>query len=195
MKDILLVGGGGHCCACIDVIELMGEYRIRGVIDSNFPKGQLVLGYPALGSDDDLEQYVEQIPYALVTVGQINSAEIRIKLYTLLKRLGFKLPTIVSPRAYIAKNVEVGEGSIVMHDALLNANSKVGANCIINTKALLEHDVIVEDNCHISTSAVVNGHSVIKKEGFIGSNATIVQALSVPENSFIKACQLYKGEK
>ena len=35
---------------------------------------------------------------------------------------GFILPNIVSPRAYIAKQVTLGQGNIVMHDALVNIN-------------------------------------------------------------------------
>ena len=32
-KEILLVGGGGHCISSIDVIESTNEYRIGGIID------------------------------------------------------------------------------------------------------------------------------------------------------------------
>ena len=33
MKDILLIGGGGHCKAVIDVIEQEGQFNIIGIID------------------------------------------------------------------------------------------------------------------------------------------------------------------
>ncbi|HQB08035.1 MAG TPA: acetyltransferase, partial [Rectinema sp.] len=33
MKDIILIGGGGHCRSVIDVIELGNEFRIIGIID------------------------------------------------------------------------------------------------------------------------------------------------------------------
>ena len=32
-KSIVLIGGGGHCKACIDVIEVEGKYNIIGIID------------------------------------------------------------------------------------------------------------------------------------------------------------------
>ena len=33
MKKIILIGGGGHCKSCIDVIEQEGKYRIAGIVD------------------------------------------------------------------------------------------------------------------------------------------------------------------
>ena len=32
-KPIILIGGGGHCKSCIDVIEQEGKYRIVGILD------------------------------------------------------------------------------------------------------------------------------------------------------------------
>ena len=33
MKDIVLIGGGGHCKAVIDVVEQEGRFNIIGIID------------------------------------------------------------------------------------------------------------------------------------------------------------------
>ena len=33
MKNIILIGAGGHCNSCIDVIELEKKYKIIGLVD------------------------------------------------------------------------------------------------------------------------------------------------------------------
>ena len=33
MKEVILIGAGGHARACIDVIELDGKYKIAGFIE------------------------------------------------------------------------------------------------------------------------------------------------------------------
>ena len=38
MKKIILVGGGGHCKSCIDVIENENKYKIIGIIDKKKKK-------------------------------------------------------------------------------------------------------------------------------------------------------------
>ena len=190
MKDVLLVGGGGHCKSVIDVIEQEGKYNIAGIIDKKELLGQKVLGYKVIGCDNDLKQLFEVYKYAIVTVGQIKSNSLRVKLFHTLKEIGYTLPTIISPFAYVSKHATVKEGTVVMHQALVNADAKIGKNCIINTKALVEHDAVVEDNCHISTGAIINGGVVVKANSFIGSGATTKEYIEV--DGFIKAGSIVK---
>jgi sugar O-acyltransferase (sialic acid O-acetyltransferase NeuD family) len=192
MKDILIIGGGGHCKSVIDVIESTGEYKIYGIIDISEKVGQKVLGYEIIGTDEDLEKYRNDVELAFIAIGFINSVELRIKIYNKLKQLNFKLPVIISPLAYVSKHSFIEEGTVVMHYAVINAGAKIGKNCIINTKALIEHDAIIGDFCHISTGAIINGGVIVGKYSFVGSNATTKQYIKIIENSFIKAGTVVK---
>ncbi len=189
-EEILLIGGGGHCHSVIDVIELEDKYKIAGIIDKKELVGKDIFGYKIIGSDGDLEHLYEKYKYAVITIGQIKSADIRIKIYDHLKSIGFNLPSIVSPLAYVSRFATLGDGTIIMHNALVNAAAKIGNNCIINTKALIEHDCIIEDNCHISTSAVLNGGGIVKQNTFFGSNATSRECIKI--ENFVKAGSVLK---
>jgi sugar O-acyltransferase (sialic acid O-acetyltransferase NeuD family) len=190
MKKIVLIGGGGHCKAVIDVIEEAGQFEIIGIVDKPELLGTNVFGYSVIGNDSDLDNLVKKYQYALVTVGQIKSPLLRIKLFELAEESGFILPSIISPRAYISKYAMVGKGTIVMHDAMINANTQIGKNCIINSKALIEHDCSISDHCHISTSVTINGGAIVKFGCFIGSGATTKESIIIGEDSFIKAGSL-----
>lgn len=185
MENILLIGGGGHCKSVIDVIELEGKYNIVGIIDKKELMGHDILGYKILGCDDDLVELFKTYQYALVTVGQIKSNDLRVKLFNTLKNIGYKLPTIISPLSYVSKYAKVEEGTVIMHQALINANVTIGKNCIINTKALIEHDAIVKDNCHISTSAIINGGVAVEENTFFGSNSMAKEYIEIKANSIV----------
>lgn len=187
MKNLYLVGGGGHCVSCIDVIRATGEFKIKGIFDAPEKVAQCVLGVTILGSDQDISRYVSEENYFLITVGQIKTPDIRIRIFEKLKDLGAPIATVVSPRAYVSRDATLGPGTIVMHDALVNANVRVGANCIINTKALVEHDVQIQDHCHISTAAIVNGTCHVGLGSFVGSNATLKESLQVPSRAVLSA--------
>jgi sugar O-acyltransferase (sialic acid O-acetyltransferase NeuD family) len=190
---IVLIGGGGHCRSCIDLIEAAGGFRIAGIIersDAQAPSSGDVLGYEIIGGDDDLPAIRREHAHALVAVGQIRSAEPRVRLYERLKELGFALPVVVSPLAHVSRHAVLGEGTVVMHGAVVNAAAEVGLNCIINTKALIEHDARIGAHTHIATAAIVNGGSSVGARSFVGSNATIVHDVRLPEASFIRAGQL-----
>lgn len=172
---ILLIGGGGHCHSVIDVIEQENRYQIASIVDTPENLGNQVLGYPVIATDEQLAELYGQFQYAVVTVGQIKSSALRVRLYQQLKEIGYQLPVIISPLAYVSKHAQVGEGTVVMHHALVNANARIGKNCIINSKALIEHDATIQDHCHIATSAVINGGVLVKQHTFVGSNVTSVQ--------------------
>jgi sugar O-acyltransferase (sialic acid O-acetyltransferase NeuD family) len=189
MKPLLLVGGGGHCNSCIDVIEAAAVFRIKGVVLAKL-SSELVLGYPVIGTDDELPQLLESSKSVLITVGQIKNPDTRIRLFEQLNQLGAKLPVVVSPIAYYSKRSVIGDGSIIMHGAIVNAGAQVGKNCIVNSKALVEHDVVIGDHCHISTGARVNGNVTIGRGTFVGSGAVIKEAISLGENVTIGAGQI-----
>jgi len=192
--QIILIGAGGHCRSCMDVIEQQGRFAVAGVVDRpGTGLDGLVMGYPVLGTDHDLAALRNQYRYALITVGQIKTPEIRIRLFEQLIALDFELPVIQSPRSYVSRHAKIGSGTIVMHDALINTGVSIGDNCIINSKALIEHDAAVGAHCHISTGAVVNGNVCIGAGTFFGSNAVSVNGISIPDGSFIPAGSLERG--
>ncbi len=184
-KQIILIGGGGHCKSCIEVVESTNKYEIAGIVDTRDKLGEEILGYKIFACDDDLEKLKEKYDYALITVGQIKSANLRKKLFSKAKEIGFELPVIVASTAYVSKHIKIGEGTIIMHQTMINANVKIGVNNIINTKALIEHDTIIGDNNHISTASVLNGDVQVGNECFIGSNSTFVNGISIIDNIFI----------
>ena len=190
MNSIILIGGGGHCKSVIDVIEQEGQFEIAGIVDKPEFLGSDILGYSVIGNDSDLGNLAKKYQYALITVGQIKSPLLRIKLFELAEKSGFTLPSIISPRAYISKHAMVGKGVVIMHDVLINANAKIGDNCIINSKVLIEHDCSISKHCHISTNATINGGVTVKTGCFVGSGSTTKESITIEENSFVKVGSL-----
>jgi sugar O-acyltransferase (sialic acid O-acetyltransferase NeuD family) len=192
MNSIILIGGGGHCKSVIDVIEQENRFEIAGIVDRPELLGSDVDGYSVIGNDSDLADLAKRYQYALITIGQVESALLRIKLFDLAIKAGFILPIIISPRAYVSKHSTVGKGSIVMHDALINTSTIVGENCIINSKALIEHNCKISSHCHISTQATINGNVSIGECSFVGSSSTTKQGIFIKQYSFIKAGSVVK---
>lgn len=177
MNRLILIGGGGHCRSCIDVIESLDLFKVAGVLDREKPVGEAVMGYPVLGHDGDLSAYKPDSFLFLVTVGQIGTPKTRQHIFELVQNHGGRMPTIISPWARVSGHAEIGPGTIVMHGATVNAGAVVGANCIINSHSLIEHDAKVGDHCHISTGAILNGHVEIGSGSFVGSGAILKQGI------------------
>lgn len=184
-KQLILVGGGGHCKSVIDVAESAG-YSIIGILDIPENVGSTVLGYSVVGTDDLISEYAGKALF-VVTVGHIKDASLRIKLHEQIKASGGELATLVASTAYLSKYAKVGEGSVIMHHALVNADAHVGVGCIINTFANIEHDAIIGDYSHISTGAMVNGNCTVGQGVFLGSQSVMVNGTTILDGCVIAA--------
>ena len=184
-KNLILVGGGGHCKSVIDVAE-SADYNILGILDMPEDVGKIILDYKVIGTDDDIPQYVDKVEF-VITVGFIKNPAIRIKLYNRVKEAGGRLATIIASTAHVSKYAIIGEGTVIMHQAVVNAGAKIGANCIINTFANIEHDAQIGDQCHISTGTMVNGDCKVGDRCFIGSQSVLANGLEVGDDIVVGA--------
>jgi len=183
--DIILIGAGGHAHACIDVIEQDGQYKIAGLVGLPSEMHNRHFGYSVIATDDDLPQLIKEYCYAFITLGQILTPDSRIRLYQQALQIGFQLPVIIAPTAYVSPHASLGSGTLIMHGAIVNAGATVGVNCIINNRSLVEHDATVENHCHISTGSILNGDVKIGEGSFIGSCSVIREGVVIGAGSVV----------
>ena len=190
MTPLLLLGSGGHCRSCIDVVERTSEFSVRGIVVKQRGRELSVGGYPILGEDRDLPYLLRDSSAALIAVGHLTDVSPRVRLYEALRSLGAELPLVSSPESYVSASAAVGNGTIVMHGSVVNAGAIVGSNCIINSRALLEHDVHVGDHCHVSTGVIINGGAEIGTRTFLGSGTIVREGVRIGSHCIIGAGSL-----
>ena len=184
-KNLILLGGGGHCKSVIDVAESAG-YTILGILDKPEEVGKKVLSYQVIGTDDDIDKYVDKAEF-VITVGQIKSSTVRRQIAERIEKAGGTLATIIAPDAVVSKYATIGQGTVILHHCVVNADARIGSNCIINTMVNIEHDVEIGDFCHISTGTMVNGTVKIGSDTFVGSGSIIYNNIEIPGCSIIPA--------
>ena len=137
-KNLLLIGRGGHCSSVLDSVLSLGDYGKIGIIDE---KGDSLFSVPVIGTDEDLERlYSEGFKNAFIIVGSVGDTSVRKKIYKRLKEIGFEIETIIDPSALIAVGCEIGEGTFVGKNAVVNSGTKTDECTIINTGSIVEHD-------------------------------------------------------
>jgi sugar O-acyltransferase (sialic acid O-acetyltransferase NeuD family) len=182
-REIVLIGGGGHCKSIIDAIATSG-YNILGILDISENVGKSICGVNIIGTDDRISEYINQVLF-VISVGDDNL--LRLRLYNKVKLLRGIFATIIASTAHVSKYAKIGEGTVILHQACINADAKIGVNCIINSFANIEHDVQIGDHTHVSTGAMVNGDCVIGRKVFIGSQSAIKDRIHITDNVIIGA--------
>ena len=120
-KDLILVGGGGHCNACLDVLRLLNLYNVVGIIEKNNFKLEK-LHNVSVFKDQETEKLSKNYRSFLLTIGKIGKSNLRKKKYNELSSLDIELVSLISPTAYVSTNAEIAKGVNIMHHALININ-------------------------------------------------------------------------
>lgn len=188
MKDILLIGGGGHCKSVIDTIKLMKIYNIVGILDLQEKVGKVIGNTEIINTDDSLEYYYNKgVEYAFISLGSIGDVSLRRKLYLKAHNIGYKFPNIVDNTSIVSERAKIGNGNFIGKGAIINSDVVIGSNCIINTGSIVEHDCIIENFCHIAPGVTMSGNVSVGENTHIGTGTTIIQNIKIGKNSIIGA--------
>jgi sugar O-acyltransferase (sialic acid O-acetyltransferase NeuD family) len=186
MSEIVIIGGGGHAKVVASVLKKCG-YDILGYTD---PRNcGAILGVPYLGDDEVLAELVKTHIdcEAVIGVGKTDASAGRSRLLERIHTLGFALPVLVSPRAVVNEEVQLGSGTVVFDGAVVSSGAVAGDCCIINTNCTVEHDCHLGDNVHVAPAAALSGGVAIGANTMVGTGALVVQNVTIVADCMIGA--------
>ncbi len=173
-----LYGASGHAKVIVEILELL-NIPVHGLFDDN-PDIKELVGYPVLGPLKDY-QVIPDSPF-LISIGN-NAIRKKVSAQYPLKFTD----ALVHPRSTISPRASIGNGSVVMGHAIINANTHIGQHAIINTSASIDHDCHIGDIAHISPNATLAGGVTIGEGTHVGSGAIIIPGIKVGRWAIIGA--------
>lgn len=184
MKDIIIIGAGGHAKVVADIIlqrkkQLKEEINLIGFLDDAYKslKYKEIFGISILGDLSKLEDLKSKNYEYLIAIGN-NS--IRKKIAEKYNKLKYYIA--IHPNSIIGTEVKIEEGTVVMANAVINSGSEIKKHVILNTASVVEHDCLVSKYSHISPNATLCGAVKIGKETWIGANSVVKQEIGIGEN-------------
>lgn len=178
MKNLLIVGAGGHGRSLAEAVLMSGIFLIAGFVDDSAPEMKRVWDWPVLGKTATLGNYRQLADAAIVGIG--NNA-VREKLLNQLAELGFELPVIVHPRALVSPRAVIGPGSAVMAGATIGTEAQLGTGVIVNCGAVVDHHCRVEDFGHLGTHAAMAGGSILGRAAWMQAGSVLGYGVRVQD--------------
>lgn len=157
--NLLILGAGSHGHNVLETAEKLGVFREIKFLDDN------IKGADILDVCTESYRYLKKFPCAFVAIGDNDKRKFYAEK---LRGEGFMLPHIIHPDATISKNATVGDGTIVMAQATVNA-STVGELCIVASNALINFGATVDDFAHIDCGGIVMKDAKVPKMTFVAS--------------------------
>ncbi|GAB4397658.1 MAG: acetyltransferase [Microscillaceae bacterium] len=172
----VLFGAGGHAAAIYDTLLSKG-LTLCGVFDQDIAKNTFFsLPVQHHYQPDSWKQAL-----CLVAIG--HNATRRYWASQIAHSFG----GVVHDRAYVSPLATLGEGTVVMAQASVQARAQIGRHVILNTACVVEHDCQVADFAHIAPGTVLGGAVKVGAGTLVGANATVLAGLSIGHNCVIGA--------
>jgi len=184
---VIILGAGGHAKVLIDALRVQSA-ELLGIADADpDKKGQMLLGVPVLGGDDEVMKYPAEKIKLVSGIGSVRVNPLRRKLFEYFKSEGYQFASVTHPSAIIARDVVLSEGVQIMAGAVIQAGCHVGINAIINTGAVVDHDCSIGDHAHIAPGVTLSGGVVVGENAHVGTGATVIQGVRIGRNSLVAA--------
>jgi sugar O-acyltransferase (sialic acid O-acetyltransferase NeuD family) len=183
MSKLLILGAGGHGKVIADIALMSGRWKQIAFLDDR-EELEEVIGIPVIGRLNDYMSFIEEFQHAFVAIG---NNKLRIEWIDRLSKAGFNTPAIIHPFSFVSKTSNIGEGTVVMVGAVINANTNIGRGCIINTSSSIDHDCTLEDGVHISPGAHIGGTVNIGKCAWVCIGSSVVNNITIGKNAIIAA--------
>ena len=172
-KKVLILGGEGNgtiiANAMLDANRRgYDEYVCCGLLNDGNPVGTIIDSFEVVGSiKKDFKRFLDEGYYFINAILRIDGNKQRIQMVEELHIPEDRLATFVHPTAYVAPNVQLSPGCVIMPLVTMSSNTKLGD--------------IIGDYCHISSHACVGSFLNIGRGVHVGLNATIREHLTIGE--------------
>ncbi|RLJ97690.1 LbetaH domain-containing protein [Tenacibaculum discolor] len=188
-KKVIIFGGIGAASTIGMAIadankEGYTEYIMSGYLN-DMETHENIDGLPILGGKQDIKRLLDEGYYFINTVYKIDGQKDREKLFESLNIPLNRLATFISPKAYVASNVKLGAGSVVMPNASISAGVETGICCRIMSGALVGHDNKIGNHAFFAGNCTVGSHLEIGDFAYFGLNSTIGGKLKIGKFSVI----------
>jgi UDP-perosamine 4-acetyltransferase len=178
---IVILGNGGHAKVVLDALVGMG-------LD---PAGWAGPGEPAVwrglpGLGDEAAEWSRQPERHALALG-MGDLGARRRLFERFAAAGFVFPTLVHPRAFVAKGTQLGEGCQVMAGAVVQPDCRIGSGTIVNTGARIDHDCEIGAFCHVAPGSTLCGGGALGDGVLFGAGATAVPGVRIGAGARVAA--------
>jgi sugar O-acyltransferase (sialic acid O-acetyltransferase NeuD family) len=185
-RKLILVGDSLFAEIAYEYFTHDSEYKVVGfTVESEYLKRDRFMELPVTPFEALEERFDpgDHSVYVAATYGQLNRLRTRLADESAAK--GYALASYVSSRAFVWRNVELGEHCFVFEDNTIQPFVTVGRNVVFWSGNHIGHHSTIQDNCFISSHVVISGSVTIGENSFLGVNATLVNDISIGRDNWI----------
>ena len=178
---VIIYGAGGQGKVIANILE-SNNIRILGYLDDNKEKTSTKFYNYSVKMLDQINDFGTETYKVFIAIG---NNKLRKEKFFYFQNLDIEVINAIHPKAIIAKDAIINEGTCVMAGVVVNPSVKIGKGAIINTSATIDHDCEIEDFAQISPGVNLAGTVKIKESAFVGTGAIINPGVTIGKNAIV----------
>jgi sugar O-acyltransferase (sialic acid O-acetyltransferase NeuD family) len=182
---MIVAGAGGFALQLIPTLERFNKLQeVFFYVDTQVGANPIIeRHYPVIRGIDSLQRHWETHGRDfIVAVGGQN----REAFYNRLLAEGGIPVSIIDPGSSIsALETQIGRGTVILQDVLIEPGVKVGEGCLINVRATLTHKVQVGRFVELSPGIILLGGAAIGNNSFLGASAVVLPEVKIGNDCII----------
>jgi sugar O-acyltransferase (sialic acid O-acetyltransferase NeuD family) len=185
-RKLVLVGDRVFAEIAYEYFTHDSEYEVVAFsVERDYMRGDRFMDLPMVPFESLADSYdpADHSVHVAITYLQFN--RVRARLAEAARGEGFALASYVSSRAFVWRNVELGEHCFVFEDNTIQPFVRIGTNVVLWSGNHIGHHSRIGDNCFISSHVVVSGGVEVGDNSFLGVNSTLVNDISVGSDCWI----------
>jgi sugar O-acyltransferase (sialic acid O-acetyltransferase NeuD family) len=188
MKKVIILGGLGNGSVIANAIIDANSHgyqdlEFAGYLNDRVEKNSMIEGLPVLGKLNEVNEFLVQDFLFINTIYRIDGQQDRIEMFENLKIPEGSLAKFVHPLAYVAPNVKLSPGCVVMPNASISPGTEFGKCCLVMVGATIGHNNKIGDHCHFAAQSCTSSYILIDAGVHIGLKACVRENLSIGKNS------------
>ncbi|QBJ61963.1 NeuD/PglB/VioB family sugar acetyltransferase [Pseudoalteromonas sp. DL-6] len=184
-KPLVMIGGGGHAAALLEILLLQGRDVIAVVAPEITAGKELFKGIKHFKNDNAILDFSPNEVELVNGIGAMPYSGLRTKIHLEFKSKFYQFATVIANSAHVSTNAAIAQGAQVLTNATICIGSKIGFGTIINTSASIDHDCEIAAFCHIAPGVVMSGQVHVKESVHIGTGAKVINSIQIGKNTII----------
>jgi len=185
-KKVVIVGDSAFAEIAHEYFEWDSDFEVVGFsVEKAYLKRTEFRGLPIVAFEEVEKEFDPSSHYMYVATVYTQLNRLRARLAKLAKLKGYKLASYVSTRAFVWRNVEIGEHCFIFEDNTLQPFVTIEDNVVLWSGNHIGHHSIVRKNCFVSSHVVISGYCDIGENTFLGVNATLANNLTIGKDNWI----------
>lgn len=173
-KKLIIVGAGEFGEIACEYFTHDSDYRVVAFsVERQYLASTELMGLPVLPFEELAGRLDPAEHHAFVALTYTGLNRPRARLYRRVKEMGFRPATYVSSRAFVWRDVEIGENCFIFENNVLQYKVRVGNNVVLWSGNHIGHRTVIRDHCFISSHVVVSGYCEIGEACFLGVNTSL----------------------